>query len=304
MKIIEKTLESTGGLNTLRGFVYEPEGEIRGIVQIVHGKSEHIERYAPLMEALCGAGFAAFGHNHIGHKGSSPDEELGFFGYDHGFRTLINDVNAFGDAVAADYPGKKRFLYGHSMGSFIVRLAVLRQPERFSGLIVCGTGGPNPAAGAGLLACNLVILARGGKYISPILENLAFGKYNDRFDGEGGFRWLSTDGNEVEKYEEDKYCGFPFTACGMHDLVKLNQVCNKKIWYDAVSDALPIFLISGSDDPVGDYGKGVTAVYEGLKAKSRNVRMKLYDGARHEIHNEFCRQEVFADIIGFIEENL
>lgn len=305
VNVYEKTVPSSDGIHTLYGKVYVPENnnEIRGIVQIVHGKSEHIDRYERFMTALAENGYAAFGHNHIGHKKSSPDSELGFFGYDNGFRHLINDVNVFGDAVSDDFPGKKRYLFGHSMGSFIVRLAVLKSADKLSGLIICGTGGPQNAARAGLFMCNLVTLLKGGKHVSPLLDKLVFSKYNDKFEKDNPDNWLTTDRNEVKKFSEDRYSGFSFTACGMHDLIKLNYVSNKPIWAQAVSKKLPIFLVAGSDDPVGDFGHGVETVYNRLKKAGCNVKMKLYPGARHEILNEFCRDEVTEDILKFIRKN-
>lgn len=303
MNIYEKKLPSADGIHTLYGKVYVPDGEIQGIVQVVHGKSEHIDRYDRFMTALAENGYVAFGHNHIGHKNSSSDSELGFFGYDNGFRHMINDVNAFGDAVSEEFPGKKRYLFGHSMGSFIVRLAVLKSADQLSGLIICGTGGPQKGARAGLLLCDIVTLFKGGRHISPLVEKLVFSKYNERFEQDNPDNWLTTDRDEVKKFSDDRYSGFPFTVCGMHDLIKLNAVSNKPIWAQAVKKDLPILMVSGSDDPVGDYGHGVQTVYERLKKAGCNVKIKLYPGARHEILNEFCRDEVTDDILKFIKEN-
>lgn len=303
MKIHEKKIPSADGIHTLYGKVYVPDGEVRGIVQVVHGKSEHIDRYDRFMTSLAENGYVSFGHNHIGHKKSSPDAELGFFGYDNGFRHLINDVNAFGDAVAKDFPDKKRYLFGHSMGSFIVRLAVLQSADKLSGLIICGTGGPQKGAHAGLLMCDMITLFKGGRHVSDFLEKLVFSKYNERFEKDCPDNWLTTDESEVKKFGEDRYSGFQFTVCGMHDLIKLNVVSNKPIWAQAVKKDLPIFIISGSDDPVGDYGRGVETVYNRLKKAECNVRMKLYPGARHELLNEFCRDEVTNDILKFINGN-
>ncbi len=304
MTVYEKKVPSSDGIHTLYGKVFVPDGQVQGIVQIVHGMVEHIDRYEPLMTALANAGYVAFGHNHIGHKHSSPDDELGFFGYSDGFRYLVNDTNAFGDAVAQDYPDKKRYLFGHSMGSFVVRLAVLKNPEKLSGLIICGTGGPNKLSGMGLVLCNLVTLFKGGKYISKLIYDMAFGKYNERFASENNKNsWITSDKAELEKYSNDKYCSFKFTTCALYDLIKLQHVSNKPVWSMAVSKTLPMFLISGECDPVGDYGEGVTTVYNRLKKENCNVKMKLYSNARHEILNDFTRAQVIDDILDFIKHN-
>lgn len=303
MDIYENKVLSTDGIHTLYGKVYVPDGQVRAIVQVVHGKSEHIDRYDRFMTALAQNGYVACGHNHIGHKYSSSDEELGFFGYDSGFRHLINDVIAFGDDVSKQFDGAKRYLFGHSMGSFIVRLSVLKNADSLSGLIICGTGGPQAAAPAGLMLCNLITLLKGGKYVSEFMEKLTFSGFCDRFDKNDPNSWLTSDKSETEKFSNDKYCGFPFTVCAMHDLIKLNSLCNKPIWAEAVSKDLPIFIISGDSDPVGDFGRGVTTVYNRLKKAGCNVSLKLYPGARHEILNDFCKDQVTGDILDFLKNN-
>ena len=128
-------------------------------------------------------------------------------------------------------------------------------------------------------------------------------EWQERFEKDNPDSWLSTDTQEVKKFSQDRYSGFPFTVCAMHDLIKLNSLCNKPIWSQAISKELPIFIISGKDDPVGDYGRGVLTVYNRLKKAGCNVSVKLYPGARHELLNEFCKDEVISDILNFISKN-
>ena len=294
-------MPSSDGIHTLYGKIFIPDGEIRGTVQFVHGMTEHIDRYEGVMTALTDEGYVAFGHNHIGHKYSSPDDELGFFGYSDGFRVLINDVNLYGDAVSEMFPDKKRFLFGHSMGSFIVRLAILQSADKLSGLIISGTGGPNPLASAGLLLCDIITLFKGGKYVSPFMYKMVFGSYNDKVTENDGSSWISNDSELVAKYKSDKYCTFKFSLCALHDLIKLNKLSNKPIWSEAVSKTLPIFIMSGDMDPVGDYGKGVQTVYNRLEKAGCNVKMKLYKNNRHEVLNDISKDEAIKDIIEFVK---
>ena len=171
-------------------------------------------------------------------------------------------------------------------------------------LILCGTGGKNPLANIGLLLTDAVKLIKGEKYVSKLINNMAFGAYNKRFSGNTGREWLTKDLTTIEKYTNDKLCNYSFTVSAMHDLIKLNAVSNQKEWYQSISKEIPILLISGDSDPVGDYSKGVKEVYRKLKSLGASVQMKLYENCRHEILNDTCRDEVFKDIIDFCEAKI
>lgn len=191
------------------------------------------------------------------------------------------------------------YLMGHSMGSFISRLAAEKyiKPDKF---IIMGTGGPNPAAGIGLIAIDVVKFFKGERYISKAIDNLAFGTYNSHFKDENDpIAWLTKDKEQKKKYAVDPYCTFKFTVSAMHDLVTLNKKANRAAWFQNIK--MPVLLVSGADDPVGNYGKGVTKVYEKLKKAGCNVQIKLYENCRHEILNDTCRDEVIRDIENFIE---
>lgn len=300
-EIKEITLSSTDNIHTLVGRIYIPEGEIKGLFHIVHGMTEHIERYSKIMEFLAENGFVAFGYDNLGHGKTATDEsELGFIAHNDGWKYLVNDVAAFDKAIMSQYPDKKLVLMGHSMGSFIVRLAAESFGELYDKLIICGTGGKNPLASSGLIVTKVMAFFKGEKHISPLVDKMAFGSYNKRFEGESSRRWLTNDNAVIARYEKDKFCNYRFTVSAMHDLIKLNQLSNRNRWYDNIRHDLPIYLIAGECDPVGDYGKGVTAVFEQLKEGGADVHCKLYKGCRHEILNDICREEVFSDILAFI----
>ncbi|MGN0517318.1 MAG: alpha/beta fold hydrolase [Acutalibacteraceae bacterium] len=302
MNIVNKEFLSSDGIHTVKGVVYIPDGDIVGTVQIVHGMTEYIERYDEFMSKLADCGYLAFGHNHLGHRGTVSDDELGFIAHKGGHEHLVADVLKFGEIIEKEYPNKKRYLIGHSMGSFVARVAAVQVGSKLSGLIICGTGGSNPLTNIGLFLCNTVRLFKGEKHISPFLYKLTFGTYNQRFTEGGEFDWLSVDRDNIAKYEKDKYCTFKFTVSALHDLISINKQANSKKWFKALPHDLPILLISGEDDPVGNYGKGVSDVYDRIKKVGCNVKMKLYKGMRHEIFNDICREEVISDVIKFISE--
>ncbi len=302
-EIKEMTVKSTDNIHTLVGRIYIPEGEIKGVLHIVHGMTEYIERYDHLMSAIAESGYVAFGFDNLGHgKTAKNDSELGFIAAKNGWRYLISDVEAFALSVKHLYPDKPFYLMGHSMGSFIARLAAVSFESLYEKLIICGTGGKNPLSNVGLLLTNILKSIKGDHHISKTVINTAFGSYNKKFDGSSKYNWLTKDKDVIEKYAADKFCTFSFTVSAMHDLIMLNSVCNQRKWYNEISKTMPIFLISGKDDPVGNYGKGVTQVYNDLIKSGAKAEMKLYTDCRHEIHNDTCKAEVISDILNFIKK--
>lgn len=299
---IEKKVPSSDGKHELYGRVYLPQGEAKGFFHVVHGMTEHIGRYEAFMREMAQAGYICFGYDHLGHGQTAKDDsELGFIAHKEGWRYMAKDVGIFAEAVLGEYGRHMPYiLMGHSMGSFVVRVAVsegLVHPDR---LIVMGTGGPNPAAGVGLALIALIKTFLGERHISSLVQNLAFGAYNKRFSSDGPHGWLTADAAVREKYAGDKFCTFRFTVSAMGDLITLTKKSNAGKWFAHMDKALPILLVSGKDDPVGNYGKGVNVVFNRLRAQGANVRMILYAG-RHEILNDACRDAVIRDIQAFAE---
>lgn len=300
------SVPSSDGIHTLSAVVYAPTCAKKGLFQVVHGMTEHIDRYDRFMQALAEEGYVVFGHNHVGHKGSvRSDAELGYFAKKDGWRLLVRDVRAVLDAVNAAYGenGLPYILMGHSMGSFVVRLAAADcvHPDK---LIVMGTGGANPAAGAGLALASVIRALRGEKHISPLLESLAFGTYNKRFGGGTDADpkpWLTNDAAVRERYYNDPYCMFHFSVSAMRDLICLIKESNGRGWYESLSEKIEVLLVSGASDPVGGYGKGIREVEEKLLKSGHNVRAVLYEGARHEILNDFTYGAVRDEILRFLK---
>lgn len=299
---IEKNVLSSDKIHTLKGIVYLPDGKPKGIFHLVHGMTEYIGRYKNLLSFIASNGFVACGFDNLGHGKTASESERGFIAEKDGYKYLIDDVFLFGNAVKQDYPDMPYFLMGHSMGSFIVRLTAEKYKDSIDRLIICGTGGPNPLGSIGIALCDVLMLAKGKKGYSDFIENMAFGSYNKRFSGGGKYEWLTKDEAIKEAYAKDPLCTFRFTLSALKDLVKLNVLCNKKSWFENIRKDMPILLISGADDPVGDYSKGVQTVYDLLKQNGSSVNMILYENCRHEIHNDTCREQSASDILNFISE--
>ncbi len=306
MQKIPFTTPSSDQIHTLSGIVYLPDTVPRACFHIVHGMAEHIGRYDRFMTDMASAGYLCFGCDNLGHGHTAADpSELGYIAPKNGCDLLARDVRTFADAVRAAYTPDQTlpyFLMGHSMGSFITRHAVANniKPDK---LILMGTGGKNPAAGAGLMLIAGFKRLRGDRHVSRFIEQMAFGSYNNRFGGgtpDDPSPWLTNDLTERRKYYADPLCGFPFTVSAMGDLIRLIKITNDNAWYHSLPKNLPVLLISGEDDPVGSYGKGVRQVCAALQRHKIPARAILYPGARHEILNDSTYARTKNDILSFL----
>lgn len=289
-------------------FYYEckPDtSETKAIVQIVHGMAEHIDRYLNFAEFLTDNGYVVFMHDFISHgKSSESVENLGIFEDKHSDEIILEDILKMNVTAKKLYPDLKLILFGHSMGSFAVRDFAAKYKDRLDKLVVCGTGGSNPLLGVGIVLSKLIRVFKGGNYKSSFLDNLTFGKYDDGYDGKRTkFDWLSKDDKVVDKYIDDPYCGFLFDVNGMLALYELNKVANKANTFSDTENGLEILIISGSDDPVGEFTKGTKFVYDAYKSSGcYKVDMKIYENDRHELLNELDKEVVYKDVLNFIEK--
>ncbi len=289
---------SSDGVSTISGQIYIPKTKPKGIIQISHGMCEYIGRYHRFMADLADSGFIVAAHDHLGHGDSSPEDRYGYFGDTDGYKHLVEDLHLMTALVKQKFEILPYFLFGHSMGSFITRLYLSKYSYELNGVIICGTGGPNPMSKTGAVIANFVSSARGPLYRSPLLDHMAFGSFNKKFSPcRTSKDWLTRDEDIVDKYLSDPKCMFLFTAVGFRDLTTLSAMTNSSAWYKSLNPELPMLLISGGMDPVGDYGKGVTKVFCQLHDTGiQNITMHLYPDARHELLNEINYQEVFSDI--------
>lgn len=295
-------IPSIDSVHQLNCKLYVPTGTPKGIFQLVHGMTEHIERYDAFLSQICEAGYICVAHDHLGHgKTVNDDTELGFIAKENGWLYLVEDTHRVSEHIKNLNPELPLYLLGHSMGSFVVRLYAQRFKNELSGLIIMGTGGKNPAGKVGLLLTKIIAKLKGKRHISNLIYSVAFGGYTKRFDEPTPHSWLSSDITVAEKYARDKYCTFRFCVQAMNDLITLNVKSNEKKHFDVFDKNVPVLLVSGAMDPVGDYSKGVLYVEDMLKKREvSSVSCKIYENARHEILNDFCKQEVISDIIDFI----
>ncbi len=273
----------------------------KAIFQITHGMAEYIDRYEDFIEALVNDGFVVYAHDHIGHGKSINDNyPLGYFGQDNGAGNIfVKDCKKLTDIAKSENPGLPVFFFGHSMGSFVARKYISLYGEDLAGAVICGTGGPNPAAGIAIALASIFIKLKGAKTPGTVINNVAFGAYNDKTDKRTPFDWLTNKEAIVDKYIADPLCGFCFSYQGFKDMLGMLKYINTKPCYNQTPANLPIFLIAGAEDPVGSYGKGVETVAAEYKKGHSNVTLKLYPNDRHELLNELDKETVKADVINW-----
>lgn len=302
---------SSDGKTQIRALTWEPEKNPgiapAGIVQIVHGMSEHVERYDEFARYLVSRGYIVCANDHIGHGESVADpSEWGCLPSVGGKEVLINDVHELRKTVASRYARQTPYImFGHSMGSFIVRAYLARFAEGLAAAVICGTGQqPLLLSKFGNLVARRIAASKGDAYKSTFLDGLGAGSFAKKIDNpRTEFDWISTDDAVVDAYIADESCGVMFSAGGYATLTDLTGEVVTAAAAGAVPADLPLLFIAGALDPVGDMGKGVErAVEQYRRAGVETVDLKLYEGMRHEILNEPGRAEVYADVADWIDE--
>ena len=278
------------------------------IFQIVHGMAEHIDRYDEFARFLAGKGILVVGDDHLGHGKSVPEGgTYGYFCEEDAANVLVRDVHRLKKIMQEQYPGVLYLILGHSMGSFILRNYLFRYGSGVNGAIIVGTGMQSKAT---LFVARTVTAIQkifcGSKHVGKFIDKASFGSFNDKFmPVRTQCDWLSREEANVDRYIADPMCGFVFTLNGFSTLFQLIHNCYDTEKIESMPKQLPIFLIAGADDPVGNYGKSIEKVYNSYKEHGmQNVQMKLYEKDRHELLNETDRELVYGDIYRWILQRI
>lgn len=297
----EFQLVSPADGTAIYGLCALPESRPVAILQLVHGMSEHKERYKPVMEFLCAAGYACVIHDHRGH--GTHAQILGYMGAPKA-GGLIQDILSVDQWAKSRFPHLPLFLFGHSMGSLAVRAFIRRYDAEISGLLVSGCPSYNPGAPLGKGLSRLMSRFKGDEYRSPLIQHLAFSGNNRAFEpAKSENAWLCSDEAVVTAYDGDPLCGFTFTLNGFETLFTLMEWVYAPTGWAVNQPNLPIYFLSGGDDPCRISDKAFEEAQAHLrKAGYANVTGRLYPGMRHEILNEDGKEAVFQDILEHLEK--
>lgn len=312
-------LSATDGQSLfVRTWLPDATGQVRAVVQLVHGMAEHSGRYERFARALTDAGYVVVADDHRGH-GRTVSTQLphGHTGDEDGWDRVVEDISTVRAMIQARWPDQPVILMGHSWGSLLVRSWVARQGQAcapdadaaaggqpLAGLVIMGTAGhPGLLGHVGVRLAAVVARVRGPQHASRFLEAQGFGGYNRDWEPvRTESDWLSRDSAEVDAYIADPLAGVRCSAAFYRDLAAGALAVNSPAAFAAVPVSLPVLVVSGQCDPVGGRGQGVRQVAESLAgAGVRHVSVRLYPGARHELLNELNRDEVTADLLAWVE---
>lgn len=307
MKKYTEKIASTDSKNNLNVIIWETEKEPIGVLQIVHGMAEYIDRYDNFAKYMTEQGFNVIGHDHLGHGHSVSDErDYGFFAEENGDKIIIEDMHSVTQYAREKWEELPNFILGHSMGSFCLRQYLTKYSNDVFGAIIMGTGWiPSAAALLGKTIATNTCKSKGSHTVNPLLIKLTLEPYNKPFaPARTNCDWLSRDEKQVDLYVNDKLCGFDFTAGAYKDFFTVLEKIAKNKQLIGMRKSLPILITSGSVDPVG--GKKAC---EKLNAQYKrcgidDVTLKLWENDRHEILNELDKSDVYQYIYNWLKSKI
>ncbi|MDG9667932.1 alpha/beta hydrolase [Hahella sp. CR1] len=303
MRNLEDFLTSTDG-HKIGYYRWIPDSPvIRGVIQISHGMAEHAGRYRNLAEHFCAQGYAVVAHDHRGHGRSIANGQTGHYADRDGWDKVAADLLFMANQIKSWHPDVPHFLFAHSMGSFISLQCLIAHRPPFHGVILSGSnyGAPLKYLAAAAIA-RAEKLRLGARSASRLLDQLSFGSFNHRFaPNRTEFDWLSRDPAEVDNYIKDPWCGFICTTATWIAMLDGLRRIFTSASFSRINPNLPIYLISGDKDPVGEFGKGVKRLERHLReAGVRDLSCTLYPDGRHEMLNEINRQQVLNDLSSWV----
>lgn len=300
---------SSNQVHRLHHRFYEPTGDVKATLLIVHGMSEHSGRYDAFAKFLAEHGILVATYDQLGHGQTVKDKyELGFFDEKHPVQTLCKDVIIMADKLKEKAPTVPHFIMGHSMGSFIVRTVLVHHATSFDGVILMGTGNRfgliNQLSLGALSLMNRLAPKQINERMGYLLNQYLLNQLRSPISA-SPFAWLSENIDAIKAFEADPLCGFCFTNNGFITLQALIARACQSDWYQMMDANYPILLVSGKDDPVGNLGTDIRQLQQALiRAGRRNVRVHLYPNMRHEPLHERDYQRVHQDILCWLKDQL
>ncbi len=294
--------------NPIHVYIYQPTGKIKGVVHIIHGASEHFARYGLFAEFLNQHGYLAIGCDFLSHGLSTETLDYVHFADKDGDILAYESVVLVKEYIETNYKDLDVYLLGHSMGSFLARKLILDFPDFYKKAVISGTAYVGQGIiTMGSLLIKFIRLFKGPKYVSKLIQNMAIDANPNKMRKDGiitgiNEEWLTRDVEIQQYYFNSNMCGQPFTIQANLDMFQWMSFVNNKKNINSGNKSMPIYFMSGNNDPLSNYGKDIQKLYDVMQALGyEHVQMKLYPECRHEILNELIKEEVYADILAFFD---
>ena len=309
MSIIKKEayFNSSTGVNKIRTLIWQDD-EVTSVAvfQISHGVCEHINRYDDFARFLASKGYIVCGNDHIGHgKSVESEEDLGFTAEKEGYRRFVDDMHILYNIMHTKYPELPYFLFGHSMGSLCARVYASTFGSKLSGLIICGTAQVPSGLDFFINTLENAVAKFGPRTVNHTLASM-LNKVSSLSvqDKTSELDWLSVNKDNVEAYRNDPLCGQELSLAGLRDLASIGILASDKLWPATIPVDLPVMIIGGANDPVGFNGKGPIDCADSLTEVGIDPTVIIYPCCRHEILNEDCKENIYFDILGWLNSIL
>lgn len=304
ISISKSEFKSSNGKNIIKVKNYNlNKKSIKAVVVVLHGMTECKEIYSEFAEYLALNGYGVVTYDHIGHGDSvNIEDERGFFSNENGYKYLTKDLqHIIKEIKKLNLP---IILFGHSMGSLIARNYVAEAKKKeIDGLILCGTIGQQWAIDGAIQLAEYMIEQKGPRYRSRKLQDVVVKAFKWKFeDMKDKMEWATRDKEYIKKSKEDKRMNFIFTATGFKDVFELVKITGEKDSIEKIPKDLPILMVSGGEDILGEYSEGVKRLEQAYKkAGIKDVAVKIYAESRHGLLQDLDRKEVFKDISEWVE---
>lgn len=305
---MEKVIPETDFLNKLHHQIFSPENQaVKASVVILHGMKEHSGRYSEFAEFLSKNGYQVLVYDHVGHGKSASGQELGYIRKENPHDLLIENGKKMSAFLKNKNPDKPHIIIGHSMGSFITRNILMDSSDLYHAAVIIGTGGRR---------VEIKLMKNVFKGLNSMAHYYKSSWFNQLFDYINSFKfksetpfdqtnWLSLNKENREKYIADSLNVKEFSVNGFYGLFSLVDEATKKNWASTIPKDFPMFFVSGKEDPIGSFGKGVHETVSDLKENGFvNIDSKIYDGMRHEILNEVIKEKVYQDILEWLNQHV
>ena len=272
----------------------------KAVLQVSHGMAEFIDRYDTLAKFLNKEGIVVVGNDDIGHGNSVSKEKAPmYFGEKGSWTYALDDLHTLYKMTREEYPDIPYFVLGISLGGYLMRSLLINYSDLVDGAIIIGTSRVIPSVFKfGLFFANLLEKKHGDDAQNDLLYDIFYRTHNKKFKpNRTEMDWLCANDEALDEFIADEKRGIGITIGLFRELLSVMLYSRDINNIKKMNKKTPVLFLSGADDAVSQFSKGVMSAYKDFKkAGIKNVKYKIYPGMRHDILKEEDNVIVFNDI--------